>query len=143
MTSVLSILLDQISADVMSIPSVAMAPIKARHAMRGLRACEGGHAVENTCTNRYLCRLGIDLAGPQAGARENLQAVHECLSQRAAMVATGFIHACRFFCDSVDGSIGPSRPRRADLPRRRILMRSGINGTEPSAAIRAWHALLL
>jgi len=54
----------------------------------GLRACEGRHAVEHACTNRYFGYVGADLASPQAGARKDLEPVHQSRGQRAPVVAT-------------------------------------------------------
>ena len=90
--------------------------------MDGLRAGQRGHAIEHARADGNLGGLGANRARCQVPVREYLQAVHQCLGQRAPVITTALLPVPpAALADDIDRAVAPSRAGRSLRPRRRTI----------------------
>src|SRR5476649_2602182 len=90
----------------------------------GLRARQRGHAIEHAHADGYLGGLCANRARCQVPAREHLQAVHQCLGQRAPVISAALLPVPpAALANDIDRAVAPSGAGRSLRPGRRTITR--------------------
>src|SRR5471032_3306414 len=83
-----------------------------------------GHAIEHADADGYLGGLCANRARCQVPAREHLQAVHQCLGQRAPVISAALLPVPpAALANDIDRAVAPSGAGRSLRPGRRTITR--------------------